>query len=160
MRKSNQTEDHRQGKRLLKQLFRLMGLHTKLEHHHCDVIGWLLRGGSVRLLSGEVERTPRNAARNTLRNFDAGCRSQVSLVPDERMRVMVRRRLIRALPRSMWTRVGILTETQIVRVLRRLEATATRPSSIGIISVVPHSPPTARLDAASPHKQDRITPQQ
>jgi hypothetical protein len=128
MHRAGESPNHLQGKILLARLFDLLGYLSFFERWLSDVVAQKLVNGRLRRICAEYERSMRNVIRNLTRNFTAGCDAMVTLVPDEKLRAAMRRKLKRELPRDQWTKVGIVTMSELQRVVARLEARARQVS--------------------------------
>lgn len=108
---------HPEGKGDLGRLLSRRQFLVLYEHKLADVVAFRAVQGSLRVLCGEHELTRRNMRRNVQRNFANGCAAMVMLVPDESACAAARRLLRREFPRSVWTRIGILTHASCRRAL-------------------------------------------
>lgn len=119
MTRENKPPKHRVGKRTLAAVLTRREFQVLYEHHFSDVVGYRLRHGQLRIICGEHDLHPRTVLPNVNRNFRNGADGMVILAPDERMRAAFRRKLKRYLPRSIWTRVGIITLATCSAILAR-----------------------------------------
>ena len=115
--RAHESSQHPEGKGDLGRLLSRRQFLVLYEHKLADVVAFRAVQGSMRVLCGEHELTRRNMRRNVERNFANGCAAMVMLVPDESARAAARRLLRREFPRSVWTRIGILTHDSCRRAL-------------------------------------------
>jgi hypothetical protein len=113
---------HRAGKVALGLLFAIRGFLVLFEVMLTDVLGFRRSGNAVRCVCGEHDLRTHTIAPNVRRDFANGCASCVILVPDEASRMAARQRLHRDFPRSVWTRIGILTHAECCRQLSKQPA--------------------------------------
>lgn len=107
-------------KRLIDRLFTLLGWFVCFERKLTDLLAWrLLSNGRIDSLGIEAERSTRNLIPNLSRDFSNGCHRVLVVTPDERLRVAVRRKLQRELPREMWTKVSVVTMHSLHRALEQ-----------------------------------------
>lgn len=130
MKRGNETVDHTQGKLMLARALRSLGFDVLFEHLLADVVACRLRRGRYDVVSAEYDRTLRNAVPNVRRDLERGARSVLTLVPDRRVLCALRRSLKRHLPRSAWTRVGIVTVAQLNHVLNRMQQPSSPPGPL------------------------------
>jgi hypothetical protein len=109
IRKTQKPNTHKAGIDLLEAVVTRRRFHTIREHHHCDLVAHRLSGGRVWTVCGENDQFPATVLPNARRDFRDGCNAMVILAPDARRRATYRRMLKRHLPRSIWTRIGIVT---------------------------------------------------
>ena len=120
LRYRNEHDAHLGMKLLLALAFSLLSYLVAFEEQLCDAVLFKIVCGKRRIVAGEAERSVRNVVRNVKRNLSSNCDSVIILVPDEKLRGAVRRKLQRDLPRQDWTRVGVVTVGQIERFIQRL----------------------------------------
>jgi hypothetical protein len=109
LHRARENSTHPRGKADLGRLVSRRGFLVLYEHKLADVVAFRSAMGGVRIVCGEHDQRVYTVSPNVQRNFRNGCHAMVILVPDEYVRATVRRRLCRDFPRSIWTRVGIVT---------------------------------------------------
>jgi hypothetical protein len=120
MHRGNESTEHQDMKRVIGKLLVLLGWLVVFEEKLCDVVAWrICANGRVRILGIEAERSSRNAIRNVTKDFSRRCDALLIVAVDEKMRRQIRRLLKRRLPRSVWTRVGIITYATCSALLAR-----------------------------------------
>ena len=115
--RAHESPQHPEGKQDLGWLLSRRRFLILYEHMLADLVAFRPSKGKMRVLCGEHQLTRRNMRRNVERNFANGCDAMVMLVPDESARAAARRFLCRNFPRSVWTRIGILTHDTCRRCL-------------------------------------------
>jgi hypothetical protein len=119
MGRGNETTDHLNGKSALAVLWEQRGHQCLFEEGLSDVVAIRVAGGKKRIICNEYERSTRNLARNVWRDFFRGCDALLILVPDEKLQAAARRKLNRDFPRSIWTKVSIVTASTVKRLLTK-----------------------------------------
>ena len=109
-------------KALIAKLFILLGWTVFIEELLCDVLACRIKKHPRRLVGGEADRSTRNIVQNVSRDFCRGCDVVLVVVTDEALRLAVSRKLNRALPRKLRTRVAVMTIARVERTIKRLES--------------------------------------
>jgi len=107
--RARESSKHPEGKQDLGRLLSRRRFLVLYEHKLADLVAFRAAAVALRILCGEHDLTRRNMRRNVARNFANGCTAMIILVPNEPARAAARRLLQREFPRSIWTRIGILT---------------------------------------------------
>jgi hypothetical protein len=123
MNRGNETEEHKMMKMLLGYLFILLGYFVFYEDGLSDVLAVKTRENRRWLVAGEAERTTTDhLVYNVERSLRRGADRIVILVPDVSA-TAVRQKLQHQLPRATWTKVGVVTVSQLHRTIARLQTT-------------------------------------
>jgi hypothetical protein len=119
MNRGNEKPNHLAGKRDLSALFVLRHFLVLFEHHLSDVVAYRWWHGRLHIICGENDLSPRTVVPNVVRDFRNGADGVLILAPDERLRAAFRRKLKRHFARSVWNRVGIITQANCSALLSR-----------------------------------------
>lgn len=109
LHRAHESSAHARGKEDLGRLLSRRNFLVLYEHKYSDVVAFRPSANGIWIVCGEHDQRVYTAPANVRRGFRNGCHSMVILVPDEVVRAAVRRRLQWEFPRSIYTRIGILT---------------------------------------------------
>jgi hypothetical protein len=110
---------HIRGKQDLGRLLSRREFLVLYEHMLADVVAFRRAKQGLHIVCGQHDRRTHTVRRNVQRDFANGCHAMVILVPNKSARAAARRLLRREFPRSVWTRVGIITYATCSALLAR-----------------------------------------
>ena len=92
-RQKNESEQHRQMKQAVVELYKSLDWYVFIERGRTDVLVCKCRDGRLLKLGVEPDRTPRNVVQNAVRNFANGCDILLFVVLTESARRAIRRKI-------------------------------------------------------------------